>query len=265
MSTTAFLFLPLNDPGSDFVPSDDMLLEKIRAIQKTHGARIGLQKTYDYIKAENPLWMVRPKRLRTIRKNHNLACPPTSKDPTGSGSANANNNSNAPGHRAGGTTTSNTQRTRDSEPSLTMRLTFNVIANGRNMFVYTFMRPLPRRFCETGNNASEREAAFAFVNRLIYDCEWEIIHTQAWKCTYCGERATCIYSSPFVDFNTRPPSVVSYGSVPICVVPSRCHGLAHTASLEELNDQQANGTMPKPSSEEDWVFHHNIPALRPGP
>lgn len=187
------------------VPPDNLLLKDIIRIQGSQGADIGLQKIYDHIKSEHLLWIFSIKRLRTIRKDHNLAPNPPS-------ATNANKE--------------------DADPNtLRFHLEFQVV-EGRREHSFTFKKPIPKNFCEAG---SDRQATYAYITRIIDECEKEVLATRPWNCAYCGtENATYIWSYPAVNLVGRPPSVTCRGSLPICFEKSSCSYEASLANNDAL-------------------------------
>ncbi|RDB23979.1 hypothetical protein Hypma_008833 [Hypsizygus marmoreus] len=188
---------------TSLVPSDDMLLKEIRRIQAKQGSEIGIQKIWDYIKAEHPLWSFGLKRLREIRKKSSLAPSP------GSGSAPVPVPPACKPEPA----------SPETPPPGMVILNLNVIValrSGRRTFL--FKEPIPIEFTEPG---APRQITSVFLTNLIEKREAELVQANAWSCLYCNKPAEECYGIPSVVLTEKPPTIFNM-TQPLCSMRSAC-------------------------------------------
>lgn len=200
------------------VPSDNSLLKEIQHVQASLGAEIGLQKIFDYIKAEHPLWSFGIKRLRSIRKEHNLAPPPPASKRTGS------------------EISPQSTFVVDGTEMLKIQLYFNVNYAPKDP-QYHYERDIPAAYCQAGVPNSETAP---FLSKLIDECEKDILGKHLRQCCACEKSATFFYGVPCVTLIDRPPTIHSI-TLPLCAVRSMCTQKAQVWARSATEGLQQKG------------------------
>lgn len=199
------LSLPTMSTSSVIVPDDKNLLESIREVQSAQGDQIGLQKIYDYLKASHPTWAFSLKRLREVRKNHNLAPAPPLR------------------------TTSKNDISTSASPAM-LRLEMKYMMQGEPEIV--FMEDIPAEYCLPN---APKEVTSKFLQDLIDLREPDILAARTYHCLYCHKPAACVFGMPMVTLAAPTPSVINLAQ-PLCQRNTACAREAFRRIQEGLRD-----------------------------
>lgn len=181
------------------VPDDEMLLQEIRRIQRYQGPEIGIEKIWDYIKAEHPLWSFGLKRLRQIWKKNNISPSPNP-------------------DTLSATTTAPSPTTASSGGMLKLHLNIKVAGAWGGREDFNLKEDIPAALCVKG--ASQKDTS-EFLMELIERREAELLKKHRWVCLYCGKPAEACFGLPAVTLHANPPTVFNL-TQPLCSMRSNC-------------------------------------------
>lgn len=190
-------------------PTEQEVVDIIRRIQQSQGVETGLPKIHEFIKADQPAWVLSAKRLRDIRRKHNLV-------PSDS-------------------TTSLTLSTHAfAGPMKKLHLKYILGGDGPTI---PFLEDIPAELCAID---APREATSKFITELIELRDVDALKRWNSTCLFCARHAQVLYSIPGVTLHVEPPTVL-VTALPMCSMVSACAGRA--AMLMENAMMDPNGPM----------------------
>ncbi|KZP19580.1 hypothetical protein FIBSPDRAFT_827839 [Athelia psychrophila] len=195
-------------------PTEQEVVDIIRRIQQSQGVQTGIPKIHEFIKASRPAWVLSEKRLRDIRRKHNLV-------PSDS-------------------TTSLTSGTHVfTGPMKKLHLKYILGGDGPTV---PFLEDIPAELCDIN---APREATSKFISDLIELRDVDALKRWDSTCLFCARRAQALYSIPGVTLHVEPPTVL-VTALPLCSMTNACARKAGTLMENAMMDP--NGPIMKEAS-----------------
>ncbi|KAF7980822.1 hypothetical protein HWV62_36444 [Athelia sp. TMB] len=198
-------------------PTEQEVVQVIRRVQNTQGLQTGIPKIHEYIKETQPTWILSVKRLRDIRRKHNLVPSDTNND----------------------TPSANLLVSAGAGPMKKLRLEYMLARDGPTV---EFFQDIPAEYC-TPN--APRETTSKFITDLMEIADVEALKAWNSTCLFCQKlRAKALFTVPAATLTAEKP-IVLVTAIPLCSMSSACarqaYALVQSAMLDPNGPMQEEG------------------------
>lgn len=205
-------------------PTEQQVVDIVCRAQRVQGAQLGIPKIREFIKENEPKWVLSEKRLRDIRRKNNLVPAET----------NSSSSPDAP------STFVSSQKPNPSRPMKKLHLTYMI--GGEDGPTVTFVDDIPAEYCKID---APREATSKFITDVMDRREGQALMHWNSSCMYCDRPAQTLFAVPAVTLHAETPVVLA-SAQPLCSLSGPCGRRGYTILQAAMMD--ANSPLREPGA-----------------